>query len=182
MFSFKVKTLQWTEPRKCHSIFHMVHFQWELCHPILNLQGVPSLKICQPLVLCSYDFMPFCFNTRCQFTPLLCSCMLAFTPCVLLQLTPYVWCKYHFWFMPFWFMPSFTGMQLGHETRAGCTGIFKLHNQVTPLCKYLNLKIMTIIIKLKLSINNKGHALTCWLLMEWPRVNSRDNPYRICHR
>jgi len=41
---------------------------------------------------------------------------------------------------------------------------------------------MTVLIELKLCINSNGHAVTCWLLMEWPSVNSMDNPYRICHR
>jgi uncharacterized membrane-anchored protein YitT (DUF2179 family) len=65
-------------------------------------------------------FTPFFFNTPCQFTSLVNIPTLIFglTPLGWLHsimLTHYIWWEYYFWFMP-----TFSGMQLGHKTGAGC--------------------------------------------------------------
>jgi hypothetical protein len=61
------------------------------------------------MVVC---FTPVNFSAPCKFTSFgsLCS----FT------LVPYFWWEYNFLFLPFSFIFTFSGMQKGHETRAGC--------------------------------------------------------------
>jgi hypothetical protein len=74
-------------------------------------------------------FMPFCYNISCQFTPLnLRYFIFGLTPFGWLHssmLTPYFSWGYDFLCAPSSFMPSFSGMQLGHKTRAGCIVTFQ---------------------------------------------------------
>ena len=77
---------------------------------------------------CSHCFKPFCCNTPCQYTPLLNLCSLLFSLWFWLAAFYYAYSclnllcivGYHFRFISFWFIPTFSGMQLGHRTRACC--------------------------------------------------------------
>jgi hypothetical protein len=91
---------------------------------------VPCIVMSLPLIqgyeggshktLPSPCFVFLCFNASCQFTPFLnLHCFIfGLTPfgwlCSII-LTPYFWWKYHFLFTL-----TFSGMQLGCKTRAGC--------------------------------------------------------------
>jgi hypothetical protein len=98
-------------------------------HSVLHLTKV--LIACYSCASDSEDttpspcFMPFCFNTPCQFTPLFNLFLFVFGLTLWLVyfhlLKPFFIWEYNFFFIPFWIMPTFSGTQLGYKTRSSST-------------------------------------------------------------
>lgn len=121
--------------------------------------------ICPALVLHPFVFTHFCFNTLTNLHHFLICILSSLTPfsCLpTITLTSYIWCEYHFLFMPSWFIPGFSGLQLWYKTRAGCMTLADTAPNITRCNELINNGTANTVVKiLKKRDNMNSHNIGC---------------------